>query len=327
MPKLQTNGKYKVDLYPHGRKGKRIVRLFHSLESALQFESDIQEKVRNGISVSTQTENLKDLIDRWFIVHGKTLNSGLDRYKMMLNACEKMGNPLVNRFNKAVFLKYRSSRIGVVSNNTINHELVYFRSLFSKLIELDIFHFRNPLDSIKQLKQYETELAFLTIEQVAILLDALKVRKSKSAYMVTMICLSTGARWSEVEALTSRSLRQDLVSFVKTKNKKVRHVPVSKDLSVLIKAHLSSGGSLKGSYSTFKVVFKELDFDIPKGQMSHVLRHSFSSHFIMNGGNILALQKLLGHSDIKMTMRYAHLAPEFYNDAVKFNPVTILTTV
>jgi len=324
MPKLQPSGKYKVDLYPQGRKGKRIVRLFPSLESALEFESSVLEKVRNGISVSTQTENLKDLIDRWFIVHGKTLNSGFDRYNMMLNACEKMGNPLVNRFSKSVFLKYRNERLGKVSNNTINHELVYFRSMFSKLIELDIYHFSNPLVSIKQLKQYEVELSYLTLDQVLTLLDALKVRKSKSAYMVAKICLSTGARWSEAEGVTLRSLRNGLVTYGKTKNKKVRHVPVSEELIINVREYLNSGYSLKGAYSTFKVVFNELGFDIPKGQMSHVLRHSFASHFIMNGGNILALQKLLGHSDIKMTMRYAHLAPDFLNDAVKFNPVSNL---
>lgn len=43
----------------------------------------------------------------------------------------------------------------------------------------------------------------------------------------------------------------------------------------------------------------------------HTLRHTFASHFIMQGGNLLTLQKILGHSDIKMTLVYAHLAPEF----------------
>lgn len=43
----------------------------------------------------------------------------------------------------------------------------------------------------------------------------------------------------------------------------------------------------------------------------HALRHTFASHYIMAGGNILALQKILGHSDIKMTLVYAHLAPDF----------------
>jgi len=43
----------------------------------------------------------------------------------------------------------------------------------------------------------------------------------------------------------------------------------------------------------------------------HTLRHTFASHFIMQGGNILTLQKILGHSDIKMTLVYSHLSPDF----------------
>jgi integrase len=43
----------------------------------------------------------------------------------------------------------------------------------------------------------------------------------------------------------------------------------------------------------------------------HACRHTFASHYIMQGGNILALQKILGHSDVKMTTMYAHLAPDF----------------
>ena len=42
----------------------------------------------------------------------------------------------------------------------------------------------------------------------------------------------------------------------------------------------------------------------------HDLRHTFASHFMMNGGNIYDLQKMLGHSSLEMTQRYAHLAPE-----------------
>lgn len=42
---------------------------------------------------------------------------------------------------------------------------------------------------------------------------------------------------------------------------------------------------------------------------------------MMNGGNILALQKILGHSTLNMTMKYAHLAPEHLQEAVDLNPL------
>ncbi len=42
----------------------------------------------------------------------------------------------------------------------------------------------------------------------------------------------------------------------------------------------------------------------------HDLRHTFASHFVMNGGNLYDLQKLLGHARFEETQRYAHLTPE-----------------
>jgi integrase len=46
------------------------------------------------------------------------------------------------------------------------------------------------------------------------------------------------------------------------------------------------------------------------GLYFHDLRHSFASWFVMRGGSLQALQTILGHADIKMTLRYAHLAPD-----------------
>jgi site-specific recombinase XerD len=52
------------------------------------------------------------------------------------------------------------------------------------------------------------------------------------------------------------------------------------------------------------------------------MRHTFASHFKINGGNILALQKILGHSSLAMTMRYAHLSPDHLVEARTLNPLT-----
>ncbi len=55
--------------------------------------------------------------------------------------------------------------------------------------------------------------------------------------------------------------------------------------------------------------------------VTHALRHTFASHFMMNGGNILTLQRILGHQSLTMTMRYAHLAPEHLQEAKMLNPL------
>ena len=49
----------------------------------------------------------------------------------------------------------------------------------------------------------------------------------------------------------------------------------------------------------------------------HVLRHTFASHLAMRGAPLKAIQELLGHSTIQMTMRYAHLSPEVGREAVR----------
>ena len=61
-----------------------------------------------------------------------------------------------------------------------------------------------------------------------------------------------------------------------------------------------------------------------KGFRFHDLRHTFASHYMMAGGNIYTLAKLLGHRDIKTTQRYADLAPE-YIDAERERMDTIWT--
>nr|WP_246873110.1 integrase [Pantoea ananatis] len=42
------------------------------------------------------------------------------------------------------------------------------------------------------------------------------------------------------------------------------------------------------------------------------------------GGNIIVLQRILGHSDIRVTIRYVHLAPDHLEDAIRFNPLALM---
>ena len=58
-----------------------------------------------------------------------------------------------------------------------------------------------------------------------------------------------------------------------------------------------------------------------------MLRQSFSSHFMMGGGDIVTLQRILGHSDIKTTMRYSHLSPEHLASALSLSPLAQLNCV
>jgi len=51
----------------------------------------------------------------------------------------------------------------------------------------------------------------------------------------------------------------------------------------------------------------------------HDLRHTFVSHWVMNGGDLFKLQQILEHQSTQMTLRYAHLSPTaFAEDRRRF---------
>ncbi|EEU9258717.1 tyrosine-type recombinase/integrase [Escherichia coli] len=162
-------------------------------------------------------------------------------------------------------------------------------------------------------------IRYLSKSECVQLLDALA--ENPDERLAVEILLSTGARWGEVAALEQRRVLHCRITFSKTKNSKNRTVPISESLFEKIKKR---GGKLVFptlDYSLVRDVIKTVAPDVPDGQAVHALRHTFASHFMMNGGNILTLQKILGHAKIQTTMIYAHLAPDYLQDAVRFNPL------
>ena len=132
--------------------------------------------------------------------------------------------------------------------------------------------------------------------------------------MIAKVCLATGARWSEAENLQGHQLSKYRITYTKTKGKKNRTVPISQELYDELPKN--RGKLFTPCRKAFERAVKRAGIDLPEGQCTHVLRHTFASHFMMNGGNILVLRDILGHADIKMTMIYAHFAPDHLEDAV-----------
>lgn len=110
------------------------------------------------------------------------------------------------------------------------------------------------------------------------------------------------------------------VTYTKTKGKRNRSIPISEELFNSLPK--KAGHLFPSCYAAFRIALKRTNIKLPDRQCSHVLRHTFASHFMMKGGNILVLQRILGHTDIKMTMRYAHFAPEHLDDALRLNPLS-----
>ncbi len=109
------------------------------------------------------------------------------------------------------------------------------------------------------------------------------------------------------------------------KNGRNRIVPLNDMALTMLKAYRH----LRGPYVFSTVKGKRLTKNSAKGPLRrarmrsgvahfgwHALRHTFASHLTMRGVPLKAVQELLGHSTIEMTMRYAHLSPDVVRDAV-----------
>ena len=168
------------------------------------------------------------------------------------------------------------------------------------------------------IKLDERELSWLMTEQIKTLLETMdKFSLNPHVKLITKISLATGARWGEAEGLTLDKLEDGKLTFTKTKSGKNRSILIPQNLFIEIKNHLKKYGAFSNSINAFARALKAAKIELPKGQAAHVLRHSFASHFVMNGGDILSLQKILGHSSIQMTMRYSHLSPDHLALAMK----------
>ncbi|EAB4404384.1 tyrosine-type recombinase/integrase [Salmonella enterica subsp. enterica serovar Montevideo] len=337
MSIVRKNGKWLLDFYPEGKPqgkaSKRIRKTFSTKGEAIAYQTYIMENVhvKPWLDGKEDRRKLLDLVNQWFDEHGITLDDGEKRKSAMVFACESMGDPLAHEFDASLFSQYRkkrlsgeisrTTRVKQVSPRTMNLELAYFRAVFNELKRLGHWKVDNPLTNVRPFKSEEAELAYLGHEEITRLLAECLNSRNDSVYWVACLCLLTGARWDEAESLTTKQIKNLKVSFFKTKGNRNRTVPISQDFFEALPKPEKPGRYFKSCYSAFRKAVERAELNLPDGQLSHVLRHTFASHFMMNGGNILVLKDILGHTDIKMTMRYAHFSPNHLEDAVRLNPL------
>lgn len=319
------------ECYPQGHSGKRVRKRFATKGEANNYEFYLMKEIidKPWLGEKNDHRRLSDLVELWFKLHGQNLKSGEHAKNRMLHICDEMNDPIASHLSSRDFAHYRATRTnkgrgrkGSLSISSNNGDIAWLKSIFTKLIKLKEWKLPNPVDGVEPIKKAESEVTFLNEAQIMHLFEVIK--ESRAAEDLTTIfktCLATGARINEVVEMKGSQLFKHKLTFINTKGKRNRTVPISNKLYKELHKPTNDKLFSCGYGVAHKWLTKALP-DLPKGQATHVLRHTFASHFIMNGGNILVLQNILGHQKIEQTMIYAHFSPNHLSDAITFNPVT-----
>lgn len=318
--KPTDDGQWMVDIRPTGKAGKRYRKKFSRKSDAKAYELWVMSKASEPEEWSKQPSDrrrISELLANWWEVHGITLKNGKIERMHLLKTIAHIGDMPASALSKKNLLQLRTSRLADgISPATINRDVYRLSGMFTTLIKLGEYRQPNPVQKLPPLKQADPEVIFLMPDQITALLAVLKGDERK----VALVCLSTGARWSEAAELDAMRVRMGRIHFFATKNGKNRVIPISDELEKLIGSR-RSGKLFNVDYESFREKLRTAVPELPRGQATHVLRHTFASHFMMNGGNIITLRDILGHAKIEQTMIYAHFAPDFLQHAVTLNPL------
>ena len=218
----------------------------------------------------------------------------------------------------------------------ISNIVMVLKCIFNEAERLD-YILKNPLKFLhtpkipKKVPKYWTDVE---INQF------LRANRSNELYSLYVTALNTGCRRGELaglmwhQVLFDRNLieisatRDKYGRRERTKNGKNRYIPMNEvTRSVLLGLNSRKTSDLvfvhdDGTPLRVHHLYRYFKRDQEKAEISnlitfHKLRDTFASQFMMNGGNIYELQKILGHSSIDMTQIYAHLSPDHLSTTTK----------
>jgi len=169
---------------------------------------------------------------------------------------------------------------------------------------------------------------YLKEAQLESLLTVLHTDENRPVCLIALLLISTGCRLNEI--LSAKWLQIDRVNRVfrveaiNSKSKRVRSIPLNDSaLEVLDQLdtegkfeHLFINKQTEKPYTTIMKVWTRLrsKAGLPHLRI-HDLRHQFASFLVNSGRTIFEVSQLLGHSDSKVTARYAHLSSKTLQDA------------
>lgn len=221
-----------------------------------------------------------------------------------------------------------------LSPKTCKHILSLMKAVYKKMAEWELYSGPMPLLSLQMPKVDNARLKFLTKQQAEEVLDALK-RRNEKWWGIAAISLYSGLRLSEILSLTWGDLNIDEgildVRFGKAGRRQAFMPDELKDFfrdmtqgaasELIFKSSRDEQITATTASEAFASVVKKLKFndgvtDRRQKIVFHSLRHTFGSWLAIAGVPLYTIAELMGHSDIKMTERYAHLCPNTMRSAI-----------
>jgi integrase len=336
MGSIRRRGKkYFLDVRVNGKRIRKIIGSSRKLaELALK---DLEVKIaRSDLGFIKKDILIEDLFDRFmeFSAANHAPNT-IRRYKAILSnfrlfLSEHPNLKKVSQLNAGLIEEYKVYRKKQgAKSNTINIELKGIRVCFNNGVKWGLIK-GGPMVGVKSLRIRDAKPPrFLSEDECNQLLQ----NCGKELYPIFFTFLHTGLRleelinleWSDIDFRNKKIHVRSKVDWIP--KGKDRELPITKRLQSILEQlkrrargnyvfESPDGGKLKRKLrrDLIRIASKCGFPDVTK---IHSLRHTFASHLVMKGVDLPTVQKLLGHSDIKTTMVYAHLAPDHLADAVE----------
>lgn len=220
---------------------------------------------------------------------------------------------------------FESRQINKISVRTYARAVkVFFRWLyFENFIDIDI----NRLNLMKANKEVILPLSDSEVKQLLAIYDNSSLLSCRNRSII-MLMLDCGLRLGEIVNLQLNDI--DSVNHylvINGKGSKQRVVPfgsaVSEQLNLYLSYRLGSSSAINSvfltqkftaiTHNTIKMMFARLKKKKGLSRIyPHLLRHTFATNYIYNGGNLEVLRVLMGHSNINITQIYIHLASQMH---------------
>lgn len=267
-------------------------------------EGDLFDKKKVGsISFDKYLEYAK--------LHKKTYKMDISRWNLHV----KDHNYKTEKGINAILSKMKMNGY---ADSTIHHVLKLISRLYNWSIENGHYFDTNPCTRIKAPKYDNKMNDYLSLEEIDNLLMLLENWDNKRAVNIVLFALWTGRRKGEITSLEwgDVDLNNKVITCRNTKNGKTLSFPLNeKAYKVILSAHEQKNSqyvfcSSTGHhyYNGFSLAWKRFKARNKLTYRFHSTRSTYASHLASSGKvDLYTLKCLLGHSDLSMTQRYAHL--------------------